>query len=90
MDGMGLKLGNLLKPRKLLRNTVGFVIGKGNTPGTPESRRLGVDPNALSDRVVAQLTAPPSPSFNVGQGVLLAGAGLAMLLLLSPDRKKRR
>lgn len=68
-----------------LHKTVRVIAGHGNDPGTPDTRKYGYDPAAVSDAVVKQLeTAPPVTTASPGmQALVLAGAGLAVVYLFS-------
>lgn len=63
--------------------TVRVIAGHGNDPGTPDTRKYGYDPNAVSDAVVKDLQmAPPVTAASPNaQALILAGAGLAVLYL---------
>lgn len=78
MNGFGSWLSDAI------HTTVGWVAGHGNVPGTPDTRKYGYDPNAVSSAVVADLQAAPQVTSNPqGQLILLGLAGLGVLLLAS-------
>lgn len=71
-----------------LHKTVRVIAGHGNDPGTPDTRRYGYDPAAVSDAVVRDLqAAPPVTAANPQGQLILAGvAGVALIYLF---RKKK-
>lgn len=72
-------LGSLLS--SALHDIGGVVAGDGNTPGTPDTRALGYDPDQVSKAVAIELSQPAGP--NVQQELLVMGAvGLALIFLL--------
>lgn len=73
-----------------LHKTTRVIAGHGNDIGTPETRKFGYDPAAVSAAVAADLAlGPQTGAANpAGQAILLAGAGLAVLLLFSKPRSR--
>lgn len=59
----------------------GFVAGDGNTPGNPDTRKLGYDTKQVGQEAAQLLTQPAA--VNVQQEIaVLAIAGLGLILLL--------
>jgi len=76
-----------------IKKVVGVVVGKGNTPGTPETRKYGYDRAEVAAAVAQNLATDTStnPATNPQGKLILAGAaGVALLLLLSGGRKYGR
>lgn len=81
----------------LIGDVFSWVKGKGNRPGTPESR-AGIVSREDVERELARIRgdSPPAPVASIGgvpmdQVIMLSGVALAALLLLrSPAPAKRR
>lgn len=87
LDGL---LSFITKP---LKKVVGWVAGKGNTPGTPETRKYGYSPTEVAAQVTQNLiNAPADPVIDPNQGKLILGgaAALALILLMSGGKKNAR
>ena len=84
----GAQMGSWLS--KAFKKTVGWAVGKGNTPGTPETRKYGYDREATATAIVEQIKNAPPVAPNNGKVILLGAAGAAVLLLLTGDKKRRR
>lgn len=71
-----------------VHSVANWAVGKGNAPGTPTTRKLGYDPQAVSTAVVSQLQSAPNVSGTNPQGeIVLAGAALVGLILLFRHKK---
>jgi hypothetical protein len=85
--GMGSWLSSLKN------KVVGVVAGKGNTPGTPTTRKYGYDPDAVAKAVAANILAQQNAPQGLTQNqktLIAAGASVALILLLSGGRRRGR
>jgi hypothetical protein len=69
----------------LFSTIAGWITGSGNEPGTPETRKLGYDPTQVADAAAIDLTTPAAPDVQK-ELVVMALAGLGLILLLKPKR----
>lgn len=82
--GMGSWLSSAVK------SVAGIVVGKGNTPGTPETRKYGYSPTDVAAAVTANLEQPQAAAGGIdpstGKMILLGGAGVVLLIALLKRR----
>lgn len=76
---------------KGIKKAAGWVAGKGNTPGTPEIRKYGYDPDAVAKAVAANIQNTPqiAPTNKQAQMLLLAGAGAVAIIALMGKKRGR-
>lgn len=70
-----------------LHSTGNWIVGQGNSPGTPETRKYGYDRAEVATAVVKQLEAAPPVTANPQGQLMLAGAAALGLLVLFRHKK---
>lgn len=85
-------MDGLLSP---LKKIVGWVAGKGNTPGTPETRKYGYSPTDVAQEVANNIAtgtgvvpAGTITPLDTNKALIYSGVALAAAFLLSPKRKR--
>lgn len=87
-------MDGILSPFK---KAIGWVVGKGNTPGTPETRKYGYSPTEVSALVNQNiqsgqhLTEPATVTTgDTSKALLYSGIALGAVLLLNTMGGSRR
>lgn len=76
-------LGLSLNPFKAAKQVAQWAVGKGNRPGTPESRK-----GIVVDEQAAISVVPTIGGVPYDQAIMLGGFALAALILTQPKRRK--
>lgn len=89
MDGL---LSSITKPFK---KAIGWVAGKGNTPGTPETRKYGYSPSEVAAKVADNINtgtgvvpAGQVTPLDTGKTLLYSGAALALVMLMNKGSRR--